>query len=113
MNSDVALQPAIPNANGVKAQDSKILAVGVGAALANPASLDRLIQVSGPDVAPDDGPFDIATTDVFREEDFAELETALREAAFQLCAPSVNVAKLVDENPIPRSRTSSRARGGR
>ena len=101
VNSDVALQPAIPNANGVKAQDSKILAVGVGAALANPASLGRLIQVSGPDVAPDDGPFDIATTDVFREEDFAELETALREAAFQLCAPSVNVAKLVDENPDP------------
>jgi uncharacterized repeat protein (TIGR01451 family) len=100
-NSDVALQPAIPNANGIKAQGSHILAVGVGEALANPASLSRLVQISGPDVFPETGPFDISTTDVYHQPDFSELEASLHRAAFQLCAPSVNIQKLVDLNPDP------------
>jgi hypothetical protein len=101
VNSSVAVQPAIPNSNGVKAQLSHILTVAVGEALANPDSLSRLVQVSGPDVFPDTGAFDISTTDVYRQANFALLEAALREAAFQLCAPSVNIAKLVDQNPDP------------
>jgi hypothetical protein len=101
VSNDVALPPAIPNANGVKAQGSHILAVGVGAALNNPSSLARLVQVSGPNVFPDTGPFDITTTDVYREEDFSQLQAALREAAFQLCAPSVNIEKVLDEDPDP------------
>jgi hypothetical protein len=100
-NSDVALQPAIPNANAIKAQSSHILAIGVGAALANAASLSRLVAISGPDVFDGTGTFDISTTDVYREEDFALLEAALREAAFQLCAPSVNIDKFIDQNPDP------------
>ena len=53
--------------------------------------MDRLIQVSGPNVFNGTGEFDIATDDVFLEADFEQLEDALRNAAFQLCAPSVTV----------------------
>ena len=67
----------------------------------NQQSLNRIIAVSGPNVFPDTGPFNIATTDVYRQPNFALLEDALREAAFQLCAPSVNVRKMVDHNPDP------------
>ena len=101
VNNDTALAPAVPNANAVKAQQSHILAVGVGEALNNAQSLARLVDVSGPDIFPDTGPFDISTTDVYREADFTLLEAALRDAAFQLCAPSVNIRKLVDQNPDP------------
>lgn len=44
--SDAALAPAIPNANAVKAQGSHVLAVGVGQALGNPASLSRLVAIT-------------------------------------------------------------------
>jgi uncharacterized repeat protein (TIGR01451 family) len=96
-----AANNAVTNANALKAEGSHVLAVAVGDGLADPASLSRLVSVSGPDVTPDGGAFDIATTDVYREPDFAQLETALREAAFQLCASSVTVRKQVDQNPDP------------
>jgi uncharacterized repeat protein (TIGR01451 family) len=93
---------AVPNANALKTQGSHILTVAVGEGLQSQSSLNRIIAVSGPDVFPDTDPtFDISTTDVYREEDFALLEDALRDAAFQLCAPSVTVEKLVDHNPNP------------
>jgi Mg-chelatase subunit ChlD len=44
-NSGVAVTPAIPNANALKAEGSHMLALGVGAALQNQASVDRLILV--------------------------------------------------------------------
>ncbi len=92
---------AVSNANALKSQGSHILSIAVGNGLQSQASLNRIIAVSGPDVFPDTGRFDIATTDVYREPNFALLEAALREAAFQLCAPSVNVRKMVDQNPDP------------
>lgn len=73
----------------------------MGAALQNAQSVDRLIAMSGPDVFDGTGVFDIATDDVYLEPDFAELENALRKAAFQLCAPSVSIRKLVDLTPDP------------
>ena len=57
--------------------------------------------MSGPDVFSGNGTFDISTDDVYRVADFSDLEDALREAAFQLCAPSVTVRKLVDLTPDP------------
>ena len=95
--------PAISNANALKADGSHILAIGVGAALQNAQSRQRLISVSGTDVFSGTGTFDIATDDVYLEPNFAELEDALREAAFQLCAPSVTVRKLYDVTPDPNS----------
>jgi uncharacterized repeat protein (TIGR01451 family) len=92
---------AVPNANALKAKDSHILVVAVGAGLSSQSSLDRIIAVSGSDVFDGSGAFDITTDDVYKEPDFSKLEDALREAAFQLCAPSVNVAKRIDVNADP------------
>lgn len=102
-SSTASLGPAIPNANGLKAMGSHILAIGVGAALQNQQSVNRLIAMSGPNVFDGTGTFDIGTHDVYLEPDFSELQTALREAAFQLCAPSVSIRKLVDLTPDPGS----------
>ena len=95
--------PAISNANAEKAVGSHILALGVGSALQNSQSRQRLISVSGPNVFSGTGTFDIATHDVYLEEDFSELEEALGNAAFQLCAPSVSIRKLYDPTPDPNS----------
>jgi uncharacterized repeat protein (TIGR01451 family) len=92
---------AVPNANALKAQGSHILTVAVGSGLSSQDSLNRIIDVSGPDVFSGSGTFDIATDDVYRVADFADLEEAMREAAFQLCAPSITVRKLIDLTPDP------------
>lgn len=98
---DSAAAPAIPNANALKAAGSHVLAIAVGDGLSKQGTLDTLKLVSGPDVYTGAGTFDISTTDVFRVNAFSELESSLRDAAFQLCAPSVNVQKLVDSTPDP------------
>lgn len=99
---DAAHRPAIPNANALKADGSKVLAIAVGDGLAGGTTLTRLQNVSGPDTYPGTQPaFDIETTDVYRQPDFAELQASLRSAAFQLCAPSVTVRKLEDHNADP------------
>jgi uncharacterized repeat protein (TIGR01451 family) len=100
-DSNPAKDRAVPNANALKAEGSHILTVAVGAGLSSQSSLNRIIDVSGPDVFSGSGTFDISTTDVYRQPDFSQLEAALREAAFQLCAPSVNVRKRLDLDPDP------------
>jgi LPXTG-motif cell wall-anchored protein/uncharacterized repeat protein (TIGR01451 family) len=100
-NEDTAARYAVPNANALKATGSHILAVAVGDGLSGQDTLDRLISISDDDVFPDNTDFDISTTDIYREEDFSLLQDALREAAFQLCAPSVNIHKSIDANPDP------------
>ena len=102
-NSNTAADRAIANANNIKSQQSHVLAVAVGSGLSSGGSLGRLIKVSGPDVYDGTGTFDISTDDIYREPDFGKLEDALRDAAFQLCAPSVTVEKLVDLTPDPNS----------
>lgn len=102
-NENFAADRAVRNANNLKRQGSHVLAIAVGSALQNQAALNRLIEVSGPDVYDGSGDFDISTDDIFRVPDFAQLQDALREAAFQLCAPSVTVDKLVDLTPDPNS----------
>jgi len=97
----VAKDLAVSNANALKAQGSHILTVAVGQAIDNQASLARIVDVSGPDVFGGTGTFDIATDDVYRVPDFADLQAAMSEAAFQLCAPSITVEKLVDLTPDP------------
>lgn len=102
-SGDSGAIPAIPNANALKSVGSHILAIGVGSALQNSSSVNRLTMVSGDDIFDGSGTFDISTTDVYLEEDFSKLEDALRDAAFQLCAPSVTVHKLYDPTPDPGS----------
>ena len=100
-NQNTAADHAVANANNLKTQGSRILAIAVGAGLSSNASLNRLIRVSGPNVYNGTGDFDISTDDIYREPDFSKLQDALRQAAFQLCAPSVTVQKLVDQTPDP------------
>jgi hypothetical protein len=102
-NEDTSAQKAVANANGIKQQGSHILAIAVGDGLSSPASLDRLELVSGPDTYDGTGVFDISTDDIYVEPNFDELEDALREAAFQLCAPSITIQKLIDDTPDPDS----------
>ena len=109
--SDDAKDRAVPNANDIKATGSHILTVAVGNGLNNPDSLDRIIDVSGPDVFSGTGTFDITTDDVYRVVNFSDLEDAMREAAFQLCAPSINVRKLIDLTPDPGPDDSIPAAG--
>jgi uncharacterized repeat protein (TIGR01451 family) len=100
-DDDDARDNAVPNANALKAAGSHVLVVAVGSGLSSSSSLDRIVDISGPDVFSGSGTFDITTDDVYKEPDFSKLEDALRDAAFQLCSPSVNVRKLVDVNPDP------------
>jgi uncharacterized repeat protein (TIGR01451 family) len=91
--AQVTLDRAVTRANAVKAQGSRILAVGVGAALQNQASVDRLIQISGPDVADDLSEFDVETTDVALVADFDDLADAVRALVLDLCSPSLTIRK--------------------
>jgi hypothetical protein len=102
-NENSSAQKAVTNANGIKQQGSHILAIAVGDGLSSPSSIDRLELVSGPDIYDGTGDFDISTDDIYLEPDFDKLAEALREAAFQLCAPSVTVQKLIDNTPDPDS----------
>src|SRR3954447_16303824 len=101
LDSNRAKDAAVPNANAIKGQGSHILAIAVGSGLSSQSSLERIEDVSGDDVFSGFGTFDITTDDVYRVADFDDLEAALREAAFGLCAPSITVRKLVDLTPDP------------
>ncbi len=102
-NKDDAADKAVANANGLKHQQSHILAIAVGDGISGSGALNRLKKISGPDVYSGGGGFDISTDDIYRVPNFDELEDALREAAFQLCSPSVTVQKLIDLTPDPDS----------
>ena len=65
-DNNQAKDAAVPNANAIKGQGSHILAIAVGSGLNSPASLNRIIAVSGPDVFSGSGTFNIATDDVYR-----------------------------------------------
>lgn len=102
--NDTSANRAVSNSNTMKVEGSHVLALAVGDGLSGQGTLSRLRRVSGDDVfgggsGSTQPEFDISTTDVYRETDFSKLEEALREAAFQLCAPSITVRKLVDLTP--------------
>ena len=87
------LDRAVQSANAIKAKGTRVLALGVGAALQNQASVDRLIQVSGPNVARTTAEFDIETTDVALVRDFDDLADAVRGLVLELCSPSLTIRK--------------------
>ena len=88
------LNRSVQAANAVKATGSRVLAIGVGEALQNADSVDRLTLVSGPDVATSIADFDIETTDVALVPDFDDLAQAVRELVLDLCSPSLTIKKL-------------------
>lgn len=94
--NDYALYKAINAANAVKGGGSgpRVLAVGVGEALQNSGSQQRLKDISGPDVYTGRGDFVLNRDDVALVRDFGELAQALRRVATELCSPSVTITKL-------------------
>lgn len=90
---DETVDRAVQSANAVKAKGARVLAVGVGNALQNQASVNRLIQVSGPEVARSVDEFDVTTTDVALVQDFADLAAAVRALVLDLCSPSLTIRK--------------------
>ena len=98
--NSTAKDRAVANANGLKAMGSHVLAIAVGSGLTSQESLDRLIDVSGPDVLTSGQPFTVGT-DVYRVPDFSQLEAGMRALAFALCAPVVNIQKFIDLTPDP------------
>src|SRR5690606_26311608 len=92
---------AVASADAIKGAGTRIMAVGVGAALGNAASRQRLIDIAGPQVV-GDGPGDIGLDDVdsINEVDvalvteFEDLATFLRNVVSQLCSPSLSIRKL-------------------
>jgi uncharacterized repeat protein (TIGR01451 family) len=90
----IALQRAQQEANEVKLQNSHIFMLGVGAAVNNARSADRLTAVSGFERYPGN-PF--GESDYTLEADFNKLAAALRQIVLELCKSSVTVTKLVDD----------------
>ncbi len=77
---------------------SRILAVGVGAAVTQPASVDRLERIAGPQVVTDEDIGDVDSindVDVAVVQDFGDLKALLRGVVTELCSPSLAVRKFV------------------
>ncbi len=92
-----SINRAIGEANAVKGAGARMLAVGVGSALSNQDSTDRLVQISGTKVKRD---ADLATltslndVDVALVTDFDKLAQFLRQVVLELCSPSLTIQKL-------------------
>ena len=93
-SSAETLDRAVTSANEVKSEGARVLALGVGEALQNTDSVERLTQVSGPNVVDDMADFDVETTDVALVRDFEELADAVRSLVLDLCSPSLTIRKL-------------------
>ena len=81
---------------------SHVLAIAVGSGLTSQDSLDRLIDVSGPDVLTSGQPFTVGTMSTASRTSPARV--GLRALAFALCAPVVNIQKFIDLTPDPDPR---------
>ncbi|PWC03924.1 hypothetical protein DCE94_06950 [Agromyces badenianii] len=90
----VTMDRAVESANAAKAAGARVLALGVGAALQNSDSQQRLTQIAGPNIARSMAEFDIETTDVALVSDFDDLAQAVRELVLDLCSPSLTIRKL-------------------
>ena len=89
---------AVEEANAIKtgAGRARILAVGVGAAVTQPASVQRLTQIAGPQVVRDaSGVTSLNQIDVAVVPDFDDLAALLKSVVTELCSPSLAIRKFV------------------
>ena len=85
----LALDRGVEEANQVKAAGTRMLAVGVGSAVTQGSSVQRLEQISGPQVVRDvSGITSLNQVDVAVVPDFDDLAALLRKVVTQLCSPS-------------------------
>ncbi len=102
--AQVTIDRAVVESNAIKSADTRVLAVGVGAALSNPASEDRLEQVAGPQTVRD---ADLAAVESLNDIDvalvtnFENLARFLRSVVLQLCSPSLTIRKLAQSATDP------------
>ena len=92
-----ALDRAVEEANGVKTNGSRMLAVGVGTALNNSSSQNRLKQIAGPQAVTDAGLAGVGSLndiDVALVTDFDKLAALMRGLVLELCSPSLTIQKL-------------------
>ncbi len=99
----IGLPQAVEAANAVKRQGTHILAVAVGSALDNTASLNRLRAITDGDAsivvtAPNVASLNLSTDDILRVTKFGSLPKALMRVARDLCRSEVNITKLVDRS---------------
>ena len=103
-NADIseATSRAVEEANQIRSAGSDIIAIAVGNALTNSDSLLRLESVAGGDHQyPDDGPLDLALTDVVRVPDFEDLPETLALIAQEMCAdPGISIEKNIDQTAV-------------
>lgn len=95
--SQHTMSRAIAEANLIKSGGARMLAVGVGSALDNSSSANRLVQIAGPQVARDGdlgGIDSINDIDVALVRDFDRLASFLRAVVSELCSPSLSIRKL-------------------
>ena len=95
--NQLTMDRAVEEANQIKDGDTRVLAVGVGSALNNVDSRNRLVQIAGPQVVRDaelDAVDDLNDIDVALVTDFEDLAQFMRSLVLQLCSPSLTVRKL-------------------
>ncbi|GAA2014160.1 vWA domain-containing protein [Microbacterium ulmi] len=86
------LSNGLASANLVKLQDTRVLAVGVGAGINSPQARDNLRTVSG-EVRFDGA--NIGVADYLQTVNYAEAGAALRNLVLDACAPSLSVIKRI------------------
>ena len=83
--------------NLVRAAGTHVLGVGVGNAFTYAASENRLKLITGPQKYTG-GTLDLKTTDYTLVTNFADLKSALRAIAAELCGNSLTITKKLDAN---------------
>jgi uncharacterized repeat protein (TIGR01451 family) len=95
--NQVTLDRAVEEANAIKATGARVLTIGVGSGLSNSSSINRLTQVSGPQVVRDSDLPSIDSLnqiDVALVQNFDDLSAVMRSLVLQLCSPSLTIRKL-------------------
>ena len=91
----LALDRGVEEANLIKSAGTRMLAIGVGSAVTQPASVARLVQIAGPQVVRNTtGITSLNQVDVAVVPDFEDLAELLRDVVTQLCSPSLTIRKL-------------------
>ncbi|MCL3838415.1 prealbumin-like fold domain-containing protein [Aeromicrobium duanguangcaii] len=86
------MENGVFSANALKAQDTRVLAVGVGAGVSNPATAQNLRAISGP-TAYDGSNAD--TADYFQVANYDAVGAALRQLALGDCEDTLSVIKQI------------------
>jgi uncharacterized repeat protein (TIGR01451 family) len=104
----VTLDRAVEEANQIKSAGTRMLAVGVGSAVTDDESVQRLVKIAGPKVVTNAAQItSLNAVDVAVVKDFASLAAALRKIVTELCSPSLTIRKLAQTPDSPEYQPAS------